>query len=646
MKEYSLLAKGELPSFLKSYNTRYFIPEREPWIKGIKEDNKSFYLDIIYSSNSIVFGDEVTSYCNKLLREYIKTDIKIYLVRSNEVATFSDNRNIFITTGLICRLTNEAQLLFYLVRELEVLKREKDPLFEKVIRKTSLSYAIKELSKFPLEFNMELDQNALNLIIEKGLYQKSEVQSSLNILKYQHRPFYEYPFDIAYFNSDKSYIPVSEYFIFRKANPKTYNYELEFPELKKRIEHIGGAEIQIDNKTYLVDKSSFLKIVTICRLESVRINLLQANFANSIYEIYVAEKLGVVSKDLQILKAAAWWGLVNQSVGNINPKKYTPYESSDSEGALLILYLRSKSKLAKLSMALRILQDIRVEYPESQAVQRMFEDLIEISAGMEEFIIENFHAKGLKESIHDNNPSLEGEENALLEIEAQALRSKGIDSINYYYYLIPDLVNDKKFVTIYNTYKGDSAQISERQLNSIAFVDFDMRRYKQKNIKKIEHKNKTVSESIHTAQSKTGLQINSVEVTTDSSYNLSYLMNSLIIQNYWYNNNQKTFHSVFSDDLVQLSNHLETDALGVFIYEHAFEPRYKPFHLIGLAVVTLPYIIPEIFFSGNRTIASSLVIDPTTGETIQLTNRRYRDPYSSLLVQQAFLDEITRLSYD
>lgn len=644
--KYPLLAQGETPTFLAAYKTRYFIPEKEPWIRGIKNDHKQFYLDILYSSNAIVFGDNVSAYCNELLSNFSDSAPNVYLVRSDKVATFSDDENLFITVGLISRLSNEAQLMFHLVRELEIFRDGQIQQFKDGLKKRSLDFAVMQLSNFEHDFNSKMDERALSLISAKNLYTKGELQSVLNPLKYQNRPFYEYSFDISYFNSDKSYIPESDYFLLRKAKPKKYDYRNEFPDLKKRVGNIGKPSASITQKTFLLNKDRFLKIVTTCRYESIRLNLLHANFISAIYEIYILEQLGLSSRELDIMKASAWWGVVNQSVGNIDPKKYTRYESSDSEGALFMLYLKTKSKLAKISMALRITQDIRQLHPESQSVERMFHDLIEIASKMEDFELSNFHDAGLKETIKKYNEDPRSEKNALLNVESQVLESEGIDSINYYYFLIPDLVKDEKFNATYNAYKNNSVQKSDVKVNGLSLVDFDIRKYKHKKIKKLKSAPKTVSKSIELVQNKTGIQTDTAEITQETAYNLSYLMNALIMQNYWYNNYKEPFHAVFSDDFVNLSNHIQTDLLGSFVYEHAYEPRYKPFHLLGLAVVTLPYIIPEIFFSGNRTIASSVIIDSKTGETIQLTNRRYRDPYSSLMVQQAFLDEITRLSYD
>lgn len=639
-KEGSMLfSTGERPTFLKKYQSRFHLPQDTPWIKGIKKDKKAFYLDQLYASNMIVFGDPVSDYCTKLLNEINPNEYSVYLFRSDKVATFSDSTNIFVTTGLISRLTNEAQLAFFLAREVRVIENQTNPLLEKTESKISIDRMVSELSTYSLEINLLLDQEVYSFLKEKKLYSDSEIISALDVLKYQNRPFYEYSFDINYFNSRHSYIPESKFFILHKPNPEDYDFKSEFPQLLKRINELQAETSNSIN--FLFDKEDFKNVVNIARHESVVLSVLKANFLKAVYEVYVLEKLGYSSALLDKLKASAWWGFINQEIGSINPKKYTQYEISDSKGATFMRFIRMQPRPAQITIALRTLYDLSLSNPESQAIARMYDDLVLIAAESDDFEIKSFYKTDLLSAIKQFNlkDSLNPKDNELLDIKSQELRAKGVDSVNYHLFMIPDLVKSDVFQEKYDVYKTGSLKPVNQLPSSIAIADFSLVKYKRKKVKQIEDREELLQGAFQTAEEVTDVSISDFSSSEDN-YNLSYLINTVFIQNYFYNNYRNKVDSPFSDELSSLMKLTDSEVVGVCVFEHAYEPRYKPFHLLGLLGVTLPYIIPEIFYSGNKTIFSSLYFNADNGVTEGLVYNRFRDPYSNYIIEHSFAESI------
>lgn len=634
-----LYSKGNPPEFLTEYVSRFYIPQNNLWIKGIKNDKKKFYLDQVYASKMVVYGDPISQYCTELIKEITPNPYSVFLVRSDAVATFSDSSNIFITSGLISRLSNEAQLMFFLSREIEVIKGSYKPIFEKPESKVSLNNTISELSTYSKEIDIELDKKSYDLIKNQGLYTNEELTSAFDVLKFQNRPFYEYSFDIKYFNSEHSYIPKSKFFLIHKPNPEFYSFEKEFPQLTNRINNFESSTEPPTNFTFLKNKKEFVQIVNISRHESVGINILKADFLGAIYGVYLLEKLGHNSPLLDKLKASAWWGFINQHAGNIQLKNYTPYEISDSKGAVFMRFLRMQTKPAKIALGLRILKDIKTQYPESKAISRMYDDIISIAAESKEFELDSFYKTDLLTSIEQFhlNDSIQSNKD-LLDTDTQLTNAKGVDSVNYHYFLIPDLMKSSSFIEKYNSFKNPKKRDTKKSPTSVSITEFSLVNYKKNKIKQIDDSNEIIDGAYEIANSKTDIQVS--KFTSADQYNLNYLINSVYIQNYHYNNYKKTLHSPLSDEISKLLSTCKSDVVGVCIFEQAFEPKYRPFHLLGLLGITLPYVIPEFFFSGNKTIYSSIYFNVINGTIERLIYDRFNDPFKKRIIQDSFLKSL------
>lgn len=637
-----LFSNGKNPEFLEKHTSRFFIPQDSPWIKGIKKDKKAFYLDQLYASNMIVYGDPVSNYSTELLKNITSEDYSVYLVRSNSVATFSDSLNIFVTSGLISRLSNEAQLMFFLAREVEILKGEYQPLFTKTESKISLGNTINELSIYSEEDEIKLDQQAYNLVKSKKLYSETEILSAFDVLKFQNRPFYEHSFDIQYFNNEFTYIPESKFFLLQKKNPKEYDFEKEFPSLVNRINQLSKNNELPSTFTFLNAVDDFKNIVHIARQESIVLNILEANFSNAIYEVYVLEKLGYSSAFLDKLKASSWWGYVNQIVGNIQTEQYNAYEISDSKGAVFMRFLSMQSREAQITLGLRTLKDLTDAYPESKAISRMFDDLVSVASKSSEFKLETFQETGLLSEIKNVQvkDSLDKRDQAFLDAASQELKSKGVDSANYHLFIIPDLVKSESFQEKYKMYKLDSVQEMNVYPSSIAMTDFSLVKFKKKKLVAINENDKKeiVQGAYSIANKETSIAIN--EFNSSDSYNFNYLVNTVFIQNYHFNNYSESVNSIFSDEIANQLTSASSEIVGISIYEHAYEPTYRSFYLIGLFGVTLPYVIPEFFYSGNKAIFSSLYFDASNGTTKGLIYHRINDPFNERIIQNSFLESI------
>lgn len=84
-----------------------------------------YAIDDLLHSGYVVFGDEVSNYISSIADSLLKDDLltrsalRFYTLKSMASNAFSTDQGIiFVTTGLISQVKNEAQLAFILAHEI------------------------------------------------------------------------------------------------------------------------------------------------------------------------------------------------------------------------------------------------------------------------------------------------------------------------------------------------------------------------------------------------------------------------------------------------------------------------------------------------------------------------------------------------
>jgi hypothetical protein len=118
----SLKSQNPIPEYLKMISN----PE-------LKFDNgnkalasNEYMIKMLLEEGSIVFNDPISNHLNTLKKELGKDlkDIEFYTVKSNVPAVFHNyKKQVFLTTGLISRLSNEAELVFFMAKGTYMLNR-------------------------------------------------------------------------------------------------------------------------------------------------------------------------------------------------------------------------------------------------------------------------------------------------------------------------------------------------------------------------------------------------------------------------------------------------------------------------------------------------------------------------------------------
>lgn len=342
-----LRCQGEVPDLFKQYAqvkarlsqqkiNKSNLSKKEKRILNEYNTGNIFLLDQLLSSGRITYGDELTSYLEKLLdvilngSPEIRKNINIFTLRSPEPNAFATGHGyIFVTTGLMARIKNEAQLAFILCHEiqhyllkhsLESLKYNKKMSERVASRGEKFESAIKKIYKFSRKNEFEADSAGLELFLKTpySAYVSMEALGDLDTAM-------ETPF-LKSSRINKNWLETETYkfeSILEKKiknvlkNNTNNNEEEEeeeedddeegltkkdfstHPEIQDRINAILGIlkerekhKIK-DSVFYIIGNEEFLKIQKMARFEVVYENYIYGNYAQAYYySAAIEEKYG------------------------------------------------------------------------------------------------------------------------------------------------------------------------------------------------------------------------------------------------------------------------------------------------------------------------------------------------------------------
>ena len=221
-----LRSQGPVPADLRMdlrqlYNTD--IQRAEHYAGGRVRDKQqileaSYYINKLLTGGHIVYGDPISTLAahiaDTLLKDYptLRSELRFYTVTSSQVNAFTTPQGmIFINTGLVAQLENEAQLAFIIAHEiihyyrahgLETLVGD-----NRKTRRRDLDDEAEQAGDYlrhhhrSHEMENEADSLGIALFYLPSPYSKTIVDGVFDILQYSNLPFDDIPFDTTYFNT-------------------------------------------------------------------------------------------------------------------------------------------------------------------------------------------------------------------------------------------------------------------------------------------------------------------------------------------------------------------------------------------------------------------------------------------------------------
>lgn len=517
----TLQAKGDIPEDFKEYTYLKVAANAKNKINGLSYEQRNIFLegihysiDNILHSGYVVYGDEISDYVSKIATKLLKDDpevlskLRFYTIKSNSTNAFSTDQGIvFVTTGLIAQLSNEAQLAMVLAHEIShytekhVLEGFKDKLKNRRTYRT-----IEELSQYSKD--KELNADSLGILLYKNAgYSINEVLPTFDVLMYSYLPFDEVEFPKEYFNTDQFYIPnllfsSKEYPI--KAIEDYDDSESSHPNIKKRkeaAEELIKTLTNWGNFSTQLGQSNFEYIRKIARFESLRTDVLEQNFTDALYSLFILEKDNPNSAYLKRMKAQLWLNLAIYKAENKGDKTSKRTKELEGESAQLHYLIRKLSKEGLTTLAVRQIYDLKKLFPNDEEISKVYANLLKQISNSKSFKLDSYAKKTfsiaclnaiqIADSIKNAVPTVKVEETKTKSKYDKIKNKKNIendqnfDSTKFYLYGLSDVIQDKKFLENFNY---ELELVKEQEKEDAAFTKLS----KSEKKKWLENKKKAV----------------------------------------------------------------------------------------------------------------------------------------------------------
>lgn len=310
-----LKCQGEMPDDFKlRYSEKYentLRQEKEAGGRRAAKRRRDFMalttiaIDNLFRTGKVLYGDEVTVYCNKVLdsllvdQPELRKELRLYTLRSNEVNAFSTHQGvIMVTVGLVARLESEAQLAFILAHEighyvkkhnLESYEYNKE-LFREDMRnrRSSFNEKLLESASYSREAEFEADAYGWDLYIRAG-YKPEEAVHTHDLLLYSYLPLcnrhYEYgeledehfrvkpnakQFDLIPIEADEDVDDT------KSTHPNTYKRKALLKGMIENSTALGGNTI-----VFKIDQKEFEEVVQKARLDLVYNHLINNEYVEA-----------------------------------------------------------------------------------------------------------------------------------------------------------------------------------------------------------------------------------------------------------------------------------------------------------------------------------------------------------------------------
>ena len=353
----------------------------------------SYHINRLTSNGRILYGDPITRMVERiadtLLKDYpgLRGELRFYSVKSSSVNAFATGQGmIFVTTGLVAQVENEAQLAYVISHEIvhyyrkhnmEVLTRRiknSDDEAEQMANFLKYHYRSREMEN-------EADSLGLRLFYIGSPYDKRVTDGVFDVLQYAMLPFDEVPFDTTYFNSPYYRLP-SHYFLEKVApisSRDDYPDSLStHPNIKKRRARTGDILSHYEGGSAFVvtTPDEFVHLQGLARFECIRQNLIYSNYTMAFYDCYVLQRQYPNNAFLARSMAQALYGIAmyktyyntNSIVGD-----YRQYEGEVQQ----VYHLFSKLTAAEATLvAMREVWKMHRLYPDDPQLSAMGRDLL------------------------------------------------------------------------------------------------------------------------------------------------------------------------------------------------------------------------------------------------------------------------------
>ncbi len=472
----TLLSKGNMPDDFRlmaseKYKNELDEIKRETASNKDKKKKKTFALESNYAitdmmmSGRVIYGDDMGKYVDKIADVLLKDnkplreELRFYILKSTVANAFSTNQGIiFVTSGLVAQVENEAQLAFILAHEIvhytekhnfEQFKK-REAILKEVGRSSTVTIEekLKTLYKYSKNHETEADEKGLDLFIKTN-YNPYAAVSGFDVLLYSYLPYDMIEWKPSVFETEHYKFPenyLSEKLDEISADENEDDDRHSHPNVGKRKTNITSIleskEADSTGKSlYLVSKTEFTKIQKIARFELASLYIKSGNPAKAYYIAYLLDNTYGANTYTDKIKAMSLYSIEHHASYDDDLDDYGCNDKDYEGDVQQVPKFFTKLKDKELSvLAAKYLWEMTVKYPKDAQLKRMRD---QVFADM--LVINKLSKSGFTEyrPIFNDTTKVVKSKVDKLKIKQKTKADK------YYFAAFYDLLKDKSFKTYF-----------------------------------------------------------------------------------------------------------------------------------------------------------------------------------------------------
>ena len=358
----------------------------------------SYNVNKMLSSGHILYGDPITQMLNRIADTLtagypeLRGELRFYTVTSSDVNAYATPQGmVFVTTGLVAQVENEAQLAFILSHEIVHYYRSHgmEELVGKKARKRSsedLDDEAERAGEFIHRHNRsramenEADSLGIAMFYLGSPYTKDISEGVFDVLQYSELPFDEIAFDTTWFNTP--YYTLDGCWLAEVADITSRdNYDdsrSTHPNILSRRQHTAAwLDGYYGGERYVVTtKAEFETLRRMARLECIRQDLLHGNYAKAFYNSWVMQRKES-SDAVDRYMVQALYGLAtfknNSKLADVLPD----YKKIEGESQQVYYAAKTMSAEQMTLAALHKAWEMHLRHPDDKAYTAISADLME-----------------------------------------------------------------------------------------------------------------------------------------------------------------------------------------------------------------------------------------------------------------------------
>ena len=356
----------------------------------------SYRINKMLAGGHIVYGDPISRMVERiadtLLKDYpeLRSELRFYTVTSPEVNAFTTGQGmIFVNTGLVAQVENEAQLAFIIGHEIVHYYRSHN--LEKLVDKDKKRKAdVEESDEMSIfmrrhhrsrEMESEADSLSIAMFYLGSPYSREVLDGVFDVLQYSGLPFDEIAFDTTWFNTP--YYKLTGCWLDSVANiTSSENYDdshSTHPNIASRRRNCAAAlDGYYGGEKYVVTtKSEFEALRELARKECIRQDIIHGDYARAFYNTWLMLREKPNDEQLNEYMAQELYGVAKFKNHDNEKEAVGDYKEIEGESQQVHYAMKKMSGEQATLAALHKVWELHRRFPANEAFGKMAADLMD-----------------------------------------------------------------------------------------------------------------------------------------------------------------------------------------------------------------------------------------------------------------------------